>query len=203
MGPGASGGEGRTAEFCADTTYRHPVALRKKVLYHDGEAGAQPRENVCHARSRRRENAVYRAKKIDTPDRKLFYRTLERLLESLLEGEPDAGANLANAAALLGHQMERINWAGFYLFREGELVLGPFWGKPACSRIPLGKGVCGTAAAERRTVLVPDVEAFPGHIACDGASASEIVVPLLTEGILRGVLDLDSPEKGRFDEEAS
>ena len=144
---------------------------------------------------------MYRAKKMDTPDRGLFYRTLGHLLEGLLEGESDAVANLANAAALLGHQMDCINWAGFYLLREGELVLGPFWGKPACSRIPLGKGVCGTAAAERRTVLVPDVEAFPGHIACDGASASEIVVPLLTEGSLRGVLDLDSPERGRFDDE--
>ena len=144
---------------------------------------------------------MYRAKKMDTPDRRLFYRTLGHLLEGLLEGESDAVANLANAAALLGHQMDCINWAGFYLLREGELVLGPFWGKPACSRIPLGKGVCGTAAAEKRTVLVPDVEAFPGHIACDGASASEIVVPLLTEGSLRGVLDLDSPERGRFDDE--
>ena len=147
------------------------------------------------------ENEVYRAKKMDPSDKKLFYRGLGHLLTQLLEGEPDAGANLANAAALLGHQMEGINWAGFYLFREDMLVLGPFWGKPACSRIALGKGVCGTAAAERRTVLVPDVEAFPGHIACDGASASELVVPLLEDGVLRGVLDLDSPEKGRFVEE--
>lgn len=144
---------------------------------------------------------MYRAKKIETADRGLFFRTLGYLLEQLLGEETDPVANLANAAALLGHQMDRINWAGFYLARDGGLVLGPFWGKPACTRLVLGKGVCGLAAAERRTVVVSDVDAFPGHIACDGASASEIVVPLVTEGILRGVLDLDSPEKGRFDED--
>jgi L-methionine (R)-S-oxide reductase len=127
-------------------------------------------------------------------------RDLERSLEALLEEETDALANLANAAALLSQSLERINWCGFYLLRGGELVLGPFQGKPACVRIPMGKGVCGTAAAQRRTLIVPDVERFPGHIACDPASRSEIVVPILHGGALRGVLDVDAPETGRFTE---
>ena len=126
------------------------------------------------------------------------YRLLPASLESLLEGETDAVANLANAAALLYGSLPHINWAGFYLLRGDTLVLGPFQGKPACVRIALGKGVCGTAAERRETLIVPDVLAFPGHIACDDASRSEIVVPILEGGVLRGVLDVDAPEKNRF-----
>lgn len=118
---------------------------------------------------------------------------------ALLAGERDPGANAANLASLLFHLLPELNWAGFYWLRGRELVLGPFQGKPACVRIALGRGVCGTAAAERRTVIVPDVHAFPGHIACDGASASEVVVPVLRAGAVLGVLDLDSPRPGRFD----
>jgi GAF domain-containing protein len=129
------------------------------------------------------------------------YRTLARSLESLLEGEDDALANLANAAGLLATSLDAINWCGFYLLRGEELVLGPFQGKPACVRIPVGKGVCGAAARERATIVVPDVSRFPGHIACDPASRSEIVVPLLENDDLRGVLDVDAPEVGRFDHE--
>ncbi len=143
---------------------------------------------------------MYRANRIETDDKPLFYRTLTHLLEKLLEDETDGTANLGNAAALLGHQMKDVNWAGFYLLRENELVLGPFQGKPACTRIALGKGVCGNAAAKRKTELVPDVRAYPGHIACDGASASEIVVPFFSGDRLAGVLDIDSPVTGRFDE---
>ena len=128
------------------------------------------------------------------------YAELVVQIEALAAGEPDWLANLANAASLLYIQLEDINWAGFYLMRGGELVVGPFGGKPACTRIALGKGVCGTAAARRETVVVPDVQQFPGHIACDDASRSEIVVPLLHEGWLVGVLDIDSPVPGRFDE---
>jgi GAF domain-containing protein len=129
----------------------------------------------------------------------VFYRDLAGSLEAVLAGEADALANLANASALLAQALERINWCGFYLLRGGELVLGPFQGKPACVRIPLGKGVCGTAAAREETVLVPDVNVFPGHIACDAASRSEIVVPIVENGKLRGVLDIDSPDLARFD----
>ena len=122
-------------------------------------------------------------------------------LEALLQDEPSRVANLANAAALLAHYLDEVNWVGFYLLDEtrAELVLGPFQGLPACVRIALGKGVCGTAAAARRTLNVPDVKAFPGHIACDASSASEIVVPLVKDGVLLGVLDVDSPRKARFD----
>ena len=127
------------------------------------------------------------------------YRQLPASLESLLEGETDALANLANAAALLYGSLPHINWAGFYLLRGETLVLGPFQGKPACVRIELGRGVCGTAAARRETLIVPDVLAFPGHIACDAASRSELVVPLLRGDHLFGVLDLDSPRASRFD----
>lgn len=130
-----------------------------------------------------------------------LYRDLAASLESLLAGESDALANLANASALLAQGLERINWCGFYLLRGEELVLGPFQGKTACVRIPVGKGVCGTAAARRETLVVPDVNAFPGHIACDGASRSEIVVPMIENGALRGVLDVDSPALDRFDDE--
>jgi len=129
------------------------------------------------------------------------YAEMARSLESLLEGESDALANLSNAAALLAQSLDRVNWCGFYLLRGGELVLGPFQGKPACVRIPLGQGVCGTAAARRETLVVPDVNRFPGHIACDAASRSEIVVPILENGVLRGVLDVDAPEPARFDDE--
>ena len=127
-------------------------------------------------------------------------KSLEQALLNLIANEPDALANLANSAALLYHSMTQINWAGYYLFKENQLVLGPFQGKPACIRIPLGKGVCGTAAQNRTAIIVPDVHQFPGHIACDAASVSEIVLPILKQGRLLGVLDIDSPIKGRFQE---
>lgn len=130
-----------------------------------------------------------------------LYRDLAASLAALLEGESDALANLSNAAALLSGALEGINWCGFYLLRGGELVLGPFQGKPACVRIALGQGVCGTAAERRETLVVPDVHAFPGHIACDAASRSEIVVPILSAGALLGVLDVDAPVTNRFDGE--
>jgi L-methionine (R)-S-oxide reductase len=129
-----------------------------------------------------------------------LYVELARELEGLLAGEPDAVANAANAAGAIYHSLPGLNWAGFYFVRGRELVLGPFQGRPACVRIPIGKGVCGTAAAERRSVVVPDVEAFPGHIACDSDSRSELVVPLFSGDTLLGVLDLDSPMLARFDE---
>ncbi|WP_435923867.1 GAF domain-containing protein [Paenibacillus sp. DYY-L-2] len=122
-------------------------------------------------------------------------------LGSLIEGERSTAANLANASALLNFFMNDINWVGFYLFDGRELVLGPFQGLPACIRIPMGKGVCGTSAERKETLRVEDVHAFPGHIACDAASNSEIVVPIVKEGQLLGVLDIDSPLKGRFDEQ--
>jgi L-methionine (R)-S-oxide reductase len=127
------------------------------------------------------------------------YAQLARELASLLSGERDAIANAANAAALIFHSLPDVNWVGFYFFKNDELVLGPFQGRPACVRIPLGKGVCGTAAAERRTIIVPDVHEFAGHIACDSASRSEIVVPLIAGERLIGVLDIDSPRTARFD----
>ncbi|MGH9368445.1 MAG: GAF domain-containing protein [Thermoanaerobaculia bacterium] len=130
-----------------------------------------------------------------------LYRGLAASLGALLEGETDALANLANASALLAQALDRINWCGFYLLRGQELVLGPFQGKTACVRIALGRGVCGTAAQRQQTLVVPDVHTFPGHIACDAASRSEIVVPILQNGLLRGVLDVDSPQPARFDEE--
>jgi GAF domain-containing protein len=129
-----------------------------------------------------------------------FYQELRAQLSSLLEGERDSIANAANTAALIYHSLPDVNWAGFYFLQGRELVLGPFQGKPACVRIPVGQGVCGTAAERRQSVVVPDVQAFPGHIACDAASRSELVVPLLKNGALIGVLDLDSPLPGRFDE---
>jgi GAF domain-containing protein len=130
-----------------------------------------------------------------------LYRDLAAELDALLTGEIDATANAANAAAAIFHSLPRLNWAGFYFLRDETLVLGPFQGRPACIRIPLGAGVCGTAARERRSILVPNVEAFPGHIACDTASRSELVVPLLRDGAVTGVLDLDSPDLDRFDGE--
>ena len=130
-----------------------------------------------------------------------LYRDLTASLSALLEGETDALANLANASGLLAEALDGVNWCGFYLLRDGGLVLGPFQGRPACVRIALGQGVCGTAAARRETLVVPDVHAFPGHIACDAASRSEIVVPILSGGALVGVLDVDAPTTGRFDAE--
>ncbi len=128
-----------------------------------------------------------------------LYHDLTGALDALTADEPDAIANMANAAALIWEYLPDLNWAGFYRLVEGELVLGPFQGKAACIRIALGKGVCGTAAETRTTQLVADVHAFPGHIACDAASRSELVVPVVHDGRLIGVLDLDSPEPARFD----
>ncbi|HYM34060.1 MAG TPA: GAF domain-containing protein [Steroidobacteraceae bacterium] len=125
---------------------------------------------------------------------------LHRSLAALLEGERDWIANLANTCALLWQELLDINWVGFYLLKGNELVLGPFQGKPACIRIPLGKGVCGTSAQQRKSIVVPNVHEFAGHIACDTASNSEIVVPLIKNGILLGVLDVDSPRLARFDD---
>lgn len=126
------------------------------------------------------------------------YQELLQNLEALTEGIPYRTSNLANTAALIWQTIPGLNWAGFYEMTDGALVLGPFQGKPACIRIPLGRGVCGTAAQEGRTVRVENVHDFPGHIACDGASNSEIVIPLYKNGTLWGVLDLDSPHFGRF-----
>ena len=128
------------------------------------------------------------------------YDTLIRQLEALIAGETNAVANMANASALLHQFLQDINWVGFYVTEGNELVLGPFQGLPACVRIPFGRGVCGTAAATKTTQLVADVHQFPGHIACDAASNSEIVVPLIKNGEVIGVLDIDSPSKNRFDE---
>ena len=128
------------------------------------------------------------------------YQLLCAQLQGLTEGVPYETANLANASALLWDSLENINWAGFYKMEDGALVLGPFHGKPACIRIEVGKGVCGTAVAENATQRVADVHAFPGHIACDSASNSEIVVPLRKDGQILGVLDIDSPSVGRFNE---
>lgn len=138
---------------------------------------------------------------IEAESKPALYRELLGALDALTAGERDGIANMANAAALIALYLPDLNWSGFYRLIEGELVLGPFQGKAACIRIPLGKGVCGTAAAERRTQLVEDVHAFPGHIACDAASRSELVVPIVHDGALLGVLDLDSPSPARFDAE--
>ena len=135
-----------------------------------------------------------------TTSKNELYHELAAELDGLLSGELDFVANAANAAAAIYHTLPKLNWAGFYFLRGHELVLGPFQGRPACVRISLGKGICGTAAEQHRTMLVPDVEAFPGHIACDVASRSELVVPLSDGEALLGVLDLDSPMVGRFDE---
>lgn len=132
-------------------------------------------------------------------DKQDVYRQLLQQVSGLLHDETDWLANTANTAALLYNQLRDVNWAGFYFLKGDELVLGPFQGKPACVRIPMGKGVCGTAAAERKSLVVPDVNAFPGHIACDAASRSEIVIPIIEHDRLIGVLDIDSPVKERFD----
>jgi len=136
-------------------------------------------------------------------DKSEAYAELASSLRALLADERDLVANAANMAALLFWSLPGLNWAGFYLVEpgRGDLLLGPFQGKPACVRIPIGRGVCGTAASRRETVVVPDVHAFPGHIACDSASNSEVVVPIVRDGELLGVLDLDSPVRGRFDEQ--
>jgi L-methionine (R)-S-oxide reductase len=142
--------------------------------------------------------------KIAAADADTMYRDLASALEGLLAGEPDPIANMANAAALIWETLPDLNWVGFYRNIGGELVLGPFQGRPACIRIKFGDGVCGTAAATRQVQRIDDVHAFPGHIACDAASASELVVPIVRDGELLGVLDLDSPNTGRFsnDDEA-
>jgi GAF domain-containing protein len=137
---------------------------------------------------------------IETGDKAEAWRQLAAAADALTLGEPDAVANMANVAALLFESLPELNWAGFYRNVGGELVLGPFQGRAACIRIPFGKGVCGAAAASLEAQLVEDVEAFPGHIACDSASRSELVVPLVHEGVLFGVIDLDSPSLARFDD---
>jgi L-methionine (R)-S-oxide reductase len=139
--------------------------------------------------------------KITAVDKPTLYRDLASALEALVAGEPDPVANMANAAALIWETLPDLNWAGFYRNVDGVLVLGPFQGRPACIRIPFGKGVCGAAAQTLEVRRVDDVHAFPGHIACDSASASELVVPIVRRGELIAVLDLDSPEKARFTQE--
>jgi len=143
---------------------------------------------------------MFQARAIDTDDKPAFYRDLAQQLEGLLHGETDAIANAANTSALLFTTLPDLNWAGFYFLRKpDELVLGPFQGKPACMRIAVGRGVCGAAVKERRTMLVEDVRSFTDHIACDSASRSELVVPLFRGDRIIGVLDLDAPIPSRFD----
>ena len=137
--------------------------------------------------------------RIEAADKPTLYRDLASALEGLVAGEPDAIANMANASALIWETLPDLNWVGFYRNVGGELVLGPFQGRPACIRIPFGTGVCGVAAETRQVQRVEDVHAFPGHIACDSASNSEIVVPIVRDGELLGVLDIDSPNHARFD----
>ncbi len=139
--------------------------------------------------------------KIEAADKASLYAELTEAAAALVAGEPDPIANMANVAALLWESLPELNWAGFYRNVGGELVLGPFQGRPACIRIPFGKGVCGAAAATLEPQCVADVHAFPGHIACDAASRSELVMPIVAGGRLVGVLDLDSPVPGRFDQE--
>lgn len=138
---------------------------------------------------------------IAAADKPALYREMAQALDALTAGEPDGIANMANASALIWQYLPELNWAGFYRAVGDELVLGPFQGKAACIRIPFGKGVCGTAAATRETQLVADVHEFPGHIACDADSAAELVVPIVRDGRVIAVLDLDSPVAGRFDVE--
>lgn len=142
---------------------------------------------------------MFETKKIDVSDKKNFYTELVEQAVGLMYGERNLIANAANLSALLYHSLPDVNWVGFYFMENGELVVGPFQGKPACVRIAMGKGVCGTAAATRVTQRVEDVDAFPGHIPCDGDSRSEIVVPLIVKDEVIGVLDIDAPIKARFD----
>lgn len=144
---------------------------------------------------------MFQARVIEAVGKAELYRDLASQLAGLLDGESDPIANAANTSALLFQMLPQLNWAGFYLLRGEELMLGPFQGKPACVRIPVGRGVCGTAVARKQSVLVEDVHAFPGHIACDADSRSELVVPLIREGRVLGVVDLDSPVPARFDAE--
>jgi L-methionine (R)-S-oxide reductase len=138
---------------------------------------------------------------VEATDKPARYRVLAAQLSSLLEGEPDLLANAANMASLIYNELPLINWAGFYVLKNAQLVLGPFQGRPACTRIPFGGGVCGTAAARQEAVVVANVHEFPGHIACDSASQSEIVIPIIANGRLLGVFDVDSPVLDRFDAE--
>ena len=144
---------------------------------------------------------TFQTAKSEAASKSELYANLQLQLRGLLEGERDFIANAANFSSLLYHSIPDLNWAGLYLHKGGELVLGPFQGQPACVRIAIGKGVCGTAAEQRQTILVDNVHEFPGHIACDSASNSEIVVPLIVNDELIGVLDLDSPSLARFDDE--
>ena len=145
---------------------------------------------------------MFEMKKIQASGKAGFYAELLSQAQGLLHDEHDLTANAANFAALLYHNLPDVNWVGFYFYKEGELLVGPFQGKPACVHIALGKGVCGTAAQTRKVQLVPDVNKFPGHIFCDGDSLSELVVPLVKrDGTLLGVLDLDSPKLAHFDQE--
>ena len=133
-------------------------------------------------------------------DKQKHYQLINAQIAALIDSEPDKIANMANISAVLYNQLAQVNWAGFYLFKDEQLVLGPFQGKPACIRIPVGKGVCGTAAQTLKPVLVNDVHEFDGHITCDAASNSEIVLPIVVDGKLMGVLDIDSPTVGRFEQ---
>lgn len=143
---------------------------------------------------------MFEIKEIKATDKSKFYSQVNTYLEGLISDECDWLAGISNACALLNQVLSNINWVGFYLWKGNELVLGPFQGKPACVRIKLGKGVCGTAAEKREVQVVEDVEQFPGHIACDSASKSEIVIPMIKNERLIGVLDIDSPVKARFDD---
>jgi GAF domain-containing protein len=151
-------------------------------------------------KAKRAATEMFQAAKIDQTDKVAFYRELHRQLKGLLHGERDVVANAANTSALMFETMPDLNWAGFYFLKsKSELVLGPFQGRTACVRIAVGRGVCGTAVERGTSILVEDVHAFPGHIACDAASRSELVVPLLSDGKVLGVIDLDSPLVSRFD----
>src|SRR5215469_3892223 len=143
---------------------------------------------------------TYHSEPHDFSDKRAGYEQLATQLQGLLAGEADPIANAANTAALIFDALPGVSWAGFYFLKGGELVVGPFQGKPACVRIPIGRGVCGAAAAQRKPIVVPDVHAFPGHIACDDASRSEIVIPIMEGEAVVGVLDIDSPSLERFDE---
>ena len=163
--------------------------------------GWQESDNMTQTTgSERQDQAMFQETTIVHGDKPEFYRALQAQLDGLLAGESDAIANAANTSALIFQMLPDINWAGFYFLQsEEELLLGPFQGKPACVRIAVGRGVCGAAVERAETMLVEDVHAFPGHIACDAASRSELVVPLIRDGQVFGVLDLDSPLPGRFD----